>query len=189
MYTILPRPRSYKGTIYRSSLECAWAYFFDEINVDAYYESYRLRLPSGDTYLPDYYMPEQKSFFEVKSKFNRKFLKKPIALWEALGRKTGSVVIGNSKGEILVPHVLDTGKLSWIGATFRCVECGNYWFSNPAFHNACRCPKCGDEYGGINDQKVWQTLGTFGVRCCWAGKYDQVGFRDKSKPISKLVHV
>lgn len=56
---------TYKGYRFRSRLEARWAVFFDALGVGWQYE------PQGftngaDTYLPDFYLPESKTWVEVK---------------------------------------------------------------------------------------------------------------------------
>jgi hypothetical protein len=55
----------YAGHRFRSRLEARWAVFFDTLGVQWEYEPERYQLPSGK-YLPDFWLPKQKMFFEVK---------------------------------------------------------------------------------------------------------------------------
>lgn len=64
-YDISPISRSYKGIIFRSTLEVRWATFFDLINWEWQYEAKLIKLPTS-SYLPDFYFPDFKGYAEVK---------------------------------------------------------------------------------------------------------------------------
>jgi hypothetical protein len=55
----------YNGYDFRSRLEARWAVFFDMIGVPYKYEEQGFELPSG-RYLPDFWMPEQNCYIEIK---------------------------------------------------------------------------------------------------------------------------
>lgn len=58
-------PTAYQGTIYRSRTEARWAVFFTENDIPFQYESEGFDL-GGTWYLPDFWLPAAKSWFEVK---------------------------------------------------------------------------------------------------------------------------
>jgi hypothetical protein len=55
----------YAGCKYRSRTEARWAVFFDAIGLRHHYEFEGFSIRSG-AYLPDFWLPELKMFFEVK---------------------------------------------------------------------------------------------------------------------------
>lgn len=55
----------YKGYRFRSRLEARWAVFFDAVGAKFEYENQGYELPSG-RYLPDFWLPEEKAFIEIK---------------------------------------------------------------------------------------------------------------------------
>lgn len=55
----------YKGCRFRSRLEARWAVFFDAAGIAWSYEPQGY-VVDGKSYLPDFYLPEFDSFFEVK---------------------------------------------------------------------------------------------------------------------------
>ena len=59
-------PTTYKGTTFRSRTEARWAVFFDELGVGWDYEPEGYELGEGKRYLPDFWLPDLESFFEVK---------------------------------------------------------------------------------------------------------------------------
>lgn len=67
---IKPIETHYKGYRFRSRLEARWAVFFDAIGIRYLYEPEGFRLSDGTLYLPDFYLPESKAFFEVKGVMN-----------------------------------------------------------------------------------------------------------------------
>lgn len=57
----------YNGYLFRSRTEARWAIFFDAIGLKYDYEPGGFSLSSGN-YLPDFYLPEQKIWVEIKGK-------------------------------------------------------------------------------------------------------------------------
>ncbi|WP_298288810.1 hypothetical protein [Novosphingobium sp.] len=58
-------PTTYRGLRFRSRTEARWAVVFDQLGWTFDYEIETYRLPSGP-YLPDFYLREHETFFEVK---------------------------------------------------------------------------------------------------------------------------
>ncbi len=56
----------YNGYRFRSRLEARWAVFFDALGVPFEYEKEGFDLGEAGWYLPDFWLPEQKMWFEVK---------------------------------------------------------------------------------------------------------------------------
>jgi hypothetical protein len=59
----------YKGIRFRSRLEARIALLMDRISVPWTYERITLRLPAGNTYTPDFFLPRQQVLVEVKPAF------------------------------------------------------------------------------------------------------------------------
>lgn len=57
---------SYKGYRFRSRLEARWAVFFDHLGLQWEYEPEGFELNGGVRYLPDFWLPELKTWVEVK---------------------------------------------------------------------------------------------------------------------------
>jgi len=55
----------YSGFKFRSRLEARWAVFFDTLGIPYEYEPEGFELPSG-WYLPDFWLPEQELWIEIK---------------------------------------------------------------------------------------------------------------------------
>jgi hypothetical protein len=58
-------PTMYNGIRYRSRCEARWAVVFDLLGWQHFYEIEGFSLPSGP-YLPDFFLPDHDTFFEVK---------------------------------------------------------------------------------------------------------------------------
>ena len=56
----------YNGYRFRSRAEARWAVFFNELKMPYLYEPEGFELSDGTCYLPDFYLPDCKTFFEVK---------------------------------------------------------------------------------------------------------------------------
>jgi hypothetical protein len=64
--TIKPIETLYKGYKFRSKLEARWAVFFDTAGVKWEYEPEVYELSTGERYLPDFYLPDEDIFIEIK---------------------------------------------------------------------------------------------------------------------------
>lgn len=64
--TIEAIPSWYGGTTFRSKLEAHWAATLDTIGVAWTYEPEAITLPSGATYIPDFWLPDIGTWLEVK---------------------------------------------------------------------------------------------------------------------------
>ena len=56
----------YNGYRFRSRSEARWAVFFDNAGIKYYYEPEGFPVQGTEGYLPDFYLPDSKEFFEVK---------------------------------------------------------------------------------------------------------------------------
>lgn len=61
-------PTFYNGFQFRSRLEARWAVFFDTLGVEYEYEKQGYDLGDGVYYLPDFWIPHLRTWFEVKGK-------------------------------------------------------------------------------------------------------------------------
>ena len=78
---IKPIQTSYKGYKFRSRLEARWAVFFDTLGVRWEYEKEGYDLGSAGWYLPDFWLPYEKIWIEIKGQYpTTKELKKAEAL-------------------------------------------------------------------------------------------------------------
>jgi len=63
--TIAPLETRYHGCRFRSRLEARWAVFFDKLGIPWQYEPQGFQI-GEETYLPDFYLPQSKTWVEVK---------------------------------------------------------------------------------------------------------------------------
>ena len=75
----------YKGYRFRSRLEARWAVFFEALGVKWEYEKEGFDLGDDTKYLPDFWLPEQKVWVEVKGEQKDGDTKKAWALSEQSG--------------------------------------------------------------------------------------------------------
>jgi len=68
-HPVQPIETFYRGYRFRSRLEARWGVFFDALGVAWVYEPEGFVLPSGTYYLPDFYLPEQGFWFDVKPRY------------------------------------------------------------------------------------------------------------------------
>lgn len=73
----------YRGTWFRSTLEADWAATFDELGWHWQYEPVSVQLDDKTHYRPDFYLPSQRVWCEVKGPHNER-IKKPHQLQAAL---------------------------------------------------------------------------------------------------------
>ena len=70
--TLQPIETRYAGYRFRSRLEARWAVFFDALKIKYEYEPEGFKLSDGTCYLPDFWLPESRAFFEVKGILSEK---------------------------------------------------------------------------------------------------------------------
>lgn len=141
----------YNGYFFRSRLEARWAMFFDELEIKYLYEHEGYQLSDGTLYLPDFYLPESDSFFEVKGVMTDEDMHK---IKQLIADSEKAVTIGygdmsfqacddmqiyqDSKG-----FELSTKENSCL---VRCRKCNKYYFR--AIEGAYECPCCKGWDGG-----------------------------------------
>lgn len=132
----------YNGLRFRSRLEARWAVFFDKLGIKYQYEPEGFELTNGVRYLPDFYLPESDSFFEVKGIMTDKDMGKINALIENAKRP---VTIGYGDFTFCACDVWYDGEfcMSTIedSVLVKCGKCGKYYFSALQGSYVCLC--CG----------------------------------------------
>lgn len=83
MQRIRAVPTWYCGTRFASTLEADWAATFDQLGWYWEYEPEALILDTGELYRPDFYLPAQRTWCEVKGPHNER-IDKPRDLHRAL---------------------------------------------------------------------------------------------------------
>lgn len=151
----------YEGIEFRSGLEARYAKLFDTLGIEWLYEPEGYHLSDGTNYLPDFYLPEQKQYFEVKGIMNTKDMNKIENLAYESGK---AVVIGLPDGKVEIFDFTDfpqpDGSICREYNKFRssetvltrCKYCGKWWFMNSMMGWECRC--CG-AYDGDHHIDEW----------------------------------
>jgi hypothetical protein len=101
MTAIQAVPVTYRGTRFRSTLEANWAATFDQYGWRWEYEPVALSV-GGESYLCDFYLPDQRVFCEVKGPHNER-IHKVRALARALEVPLDEWVIATPLVVILRP--------------------------------------------------------------------------------------
>lgn len=153
-------PTEYKGIKFRSRLESQWARWFDDHAIKWEYEPEGYELPwKGSTikYLPDFYLPEMDSFFEVKGVMEELDKEKLFALGITVGKEKKDgldrVFIGGPKVGVDLASVDCEGSKGFENlGLLRCEKCHKYFFINSP--GSCKCLCCGYE----NKEKTFQEI-------------------------------
>lgn len=164
MEDIKPIETVYNGYRFRSRLEARWAVFFDSIGINWLYEPEGIQLPDGSYYLPDFYLPDCKQFFEVKGVMDDPSLGKAKALIAA----GHSVTIGYNDGEFIACNHWPDSE----GSDFELCEdsesvlaqcwCGKYWFMGIV--GVWDCQNCGAREGDHHWSTIMESKICRGIR-------------------------
>lgn len=162
MTYIAPIQTVYKGYRFRSRLEARWAVFFDAMGWVWEYESDGY-VVFGERYLPDFWLPEFKTFIEIKPET---YSEREMLLCRGLAELTQTSVIlvhGLPRDDIAYPLYHNTGTGDDVSlCRFRDTVDG-YWFigivENPEFTEAVNAARAARfEYGENGAPKRRATL-------------------------------
>lgn len=149
--SIVPIETIYKGYRFRSRLEARWAVFFDALGVPWEYEKEGFDLGEMGWYLPDFWLPVQKLWAEVKPKHLiatgwNVFTDEDLAI----ANKCGALAMESSDVVLLTGPMVDpwtqdaSGQmqpyLCFTGDVAR--DHGGGWYADDA-QGWCVCPICG----------------------------------------------
>jgi len=128
----------YNGTLFRSRLEAKWAVFFDEMKIEYEYEPEGYDLGDGVWYLPDFYLPKQDCFIEIKGKNpTKKEIGKCISVATGLKKKM-YLFFGNIPNPDQLDEVGRDGRDSESAYCFFEQEGEDYQYA------WCECDECGE---------------------------------------------
>ena len=122
--TIKAKPTIFRSIEYRSILESEWAKWLYDRRFNAQYEKRKFKLERGIWYLPDFYIPETRTFIEVKGNMER--IHKPYQLTQELRREC--------------PHWPDGGTMLLLAGPV-----GTFYNIEQPFYmglNYTKCPNC-----------------------------------------------
>ena len=147
-------PTSYKGVQFRSKCEARWAEYFDSLGIRWMYEPEGMDL-NGLWYLPDFWLPDCKTIFEVKGVWDEIDKAKLTAAYLEIERAELSyrLAIGECEQYRLVLGVVrrDLTNLEFVGPgavmidnrqaiLARCDDCEEWFFG--AIFEDLDCPTC-----------------------------------------------
>lgn len=113
---IKPIETIYNGYRFRSRLEARWAVFFDALGIKYEYEPEGFEMSDGTKYLPDFYLPNDNYYIEVKGMSDHIF--SDIKKTEKFVKESKSALMilsdipfsENANGLYLFPIIYFTGK-------------------------------------------------------------------------------
>lgn len=134
-------PTTYSGERFRSRLEARYAMAFDRLGLRWAYETEGLDL-GGVWYLPDFWLPDIRTFFEVKGPL-RDRLDKVWAAQDAIDREGGDDGWWEPRLLFVVGDELGSFEHSPVDCVdfVKCAECGRHYFVSHA--RSYRCRACG----------------------------------------------
>ena len=134
---------TYNGIRFRSRTEARWAVFMDAAGIPYAYEAEGFYFQDGTTYLPDFWLPDQRTFLECKGVMSDKDLHKIKTL---VVESDYEVIVGypDMKFDVYDVDYRMVGyayksEMPWL---MECDYCGKKYFLNAEHNlNLCRC--CG----------------------------------------------
>ena len=132
----------YNGYRFRSRLEARWATLFDTLGIKYDYEPEGFVLSDGTYYLPDFYLPESRSWFEVKGEMDEASAHKI----DEFIKEGNHMTIGYPSFEFnSMDYWYEDGPFDFAGSESswlcKCVKCGKKYFAGQ--NGTWRCPCCG----------------------------------------------
>lgn len=127
-----PIPTQYAGVRFRSRLEARWAVFFDSLGIRWVYEPDGLEI-DGIWYLPDFWLPDLRRFFEVKP--TREALDHGMPKIRALAESLPCEVYASHEGVFPREPFSPEGFEMCASIAPTWLVCSLCW---------CECPACGE---------------------------------------------
>lgn len=140
----------YKGYRFRSRLEARWAVFFDAAGFKYRYETEGFVLSDGTYYIPDFWLPEQRLWVEVKGDLDEESKRKIELFSEQLDWKDSKLWV--------LRDVPDVSTYRW---RFDLEEDAFWVYAKDAADGPylpCVCPACG-KLGVEFDGRGWRICG------------------------------
>lgn len=137
----------YKGCYFRSRTEARWAVFFDTLKIEWFYEHDGYVLPSDSQYLPDFWLPKQDCYVEIKGA--RPTDDEELKCYE-LAKGTGKNVycfFGDIRNPEDQDYETNDGAYAYLPSSVDVVR--------DNFYHWCECSQCGYfgiEYSGRNER-------------------------------------
>jgi hypothetical protein len=94
----------YNGYRFRSRLEARWAVFFDTLGIRYEYEKEGFELPDGTRYLPDFWLPNEQVWVEIKGQEATVVERTKCALLADATGKPVALFVGEPGYELSSPY-------------------------------------------------------------------------------------
>ena len=140
------RPVTYQGVRFRSTLEAGWACTLDSLGIEWEYEPSACQLATGETYLPDLWLPALRTVIEVKGSHMQRAAK-PRQLAAEQADSGVIVLFGFAPGRTSQSPYSWESKLKWqdaLGYDTRlalCERCARWQWVRAQLGRGCRaCP-------------------------------------------------
>lgn len=144
-------PTEYRGVRFRSMLESAWARTLDHYEIAWEYEPETVELEAGKRYVPDLWLPDLKTWIEVKGPHMLR-----VAKTREFARAQGRPVImlfGFYALRRYLGPATRPSSMQWLDGLgydtrfTRCPECQSWQWLRARLSRACR--KCGGQCTGL----------------------------------------
>lgn len=164
----------YKNIKMRSVLETKIAFFLDTLKINWKYEPYTITLKSGTTYTPDFYLPEQEIYIEVKGKIEEHNINYCIEFCEEVNKEL--ILISNDDIYYFITYFDKEVTYSNCLQIGLCSRCNKYFFCEllGSFH----CRNCGIHEG---DHDIRYMIGRFSNIT-----FDDIDFYDNKSILNLL---
>lgn len=137
----------YHGCHFRSRLEARWAVFFDSLGVPWEYEPQGFEFPypggtTADRYLPDFWLPRQEVWIEIKGVYPTETEQDLLRLVVASTEHDGFIFFGTmpfANGQTLERDSDSAIAITYAGGPEQGSEAMTSW---DHAHAWCECPKC-----------------------------------------------
>ena len=132
-----PRAALYAGTWFRSRLEATWAAYFEAHQIGWEYEQHAFEFPDGTRYMPDFWLPDSRAWFEAKGKMDAEDWWKIGNLVRHAGDRGELVILGGAPAGLVFGEINQVGELVLDASFARCAHCDSWTFA------AAACRFCG----------------------------------------------
>lgn len=155
----------YDGHKFRSRIEARWAVFFNSMDIQYLYEPEGFELPSGDRYLPDFYLPgvgmrstaDTGVWIEVKSHIenDHSWSGEPFDTLTKFSQAKGQPIalfvgeVGNGMQNKVDIYEINNRAVDWPMTIVKCRSCGSVKIEFQE-GNYMHCEKCDSGVAGYN---------------------------------------
>ncbi len=119
----------YAGIPFRSRLEACWAAFFQAHHMYWEYEKRAFEFDDGTRYLPDFWLPDSRAWFEVKGRMSDEDKAKCLKMAAHAGPRDELMLLGGSPAGMVFAELTEAGEVNFGAQFVRCHHCDSWTFS------------------------------------------------------------